>query len=77
MNTWPGGVKRALTQDEHERWNAKNYPGTLQLCYQCNQPTGKCEEDSLYIEPVVPDTSSSLGPLCQECYLERDSQAKG
>ena len=29
-NTWPGGVRKALHQDEHERWNASHYPGTRQ-----------------------------------------------
>ena len=29
-NTWLGGVRKALHQDEHERWNASHYPGTRQ-----------------------------------------------
>lgn len=68
-NTWPGGVRRALTQAEHERWNASNYPGTLQLCCLCRQPTGRCEEDSIYVD-AAPDGNSWVGPLCEECYRD-------
>lgn len=60
VNTWPDGKRRALYPDEHERWNASNYPGTRQLCSNCDQPTGRCEEDSMYIEDA--------GPLCEECF---------
>ena len=60
MNTWPNGYRHALSQSEHERWNAAHYPGTRQLCCQCDQPTGRCEEDSLYLEDV--------GPLCVDCF---------
>lgn len=63
MNTWPGGHRRALDQSTHERWNAHNYPGTRQLCQVCDTPTGRCEEDSIYVGEV--------GPLCKEC---RDSE---
>ena len=60
MNTWPENKRRALTQSEHEEWNASHYPGTRQLCCQCDEPTGRCEDDSLYIE--------DNGPLCEECF---------
>ena len=46
MNTWPNGVRRAMTQSEHESWNSDNYPGTLEICCKCGQPTGNCEEDN-------------------------------
>lgn len=59
-NTWPGGYRHAMTQAEHEAWNAEHYPGTRQLCSECSQPAGRCEEDSLIVE--------DLGPLCRECY---------
>jgi hypothetical protein len=62
MNTWPGVKRHAIEQDEHERWNAKHYPGTFQLCEKCGDPTGRCEEDSLYIEDE--------GPLCEACYSD-------
>ncbi len=59
MNTWPGGKRRALTQTEHERWNADNWPGTRQLCAECGNPTGNCEEDANW---------SDYGePLCDDC----------
>ncbi len=59
MNTWPNNNRRALTQCEHEVWNAKNYPGTRQLCKECGDPTGRCEDDSIY--------KDDIGPLCEEC----------
>lgn len=61
INAWPNGIKRAMTQCEHERWNASNYPGTKQLCANCNEPTGTCEEDSR-------SDDNGNGPLCLDCY---------
>ena len=61
MNTWPGGRRHAMTQCEHESWNAANYPGTRQLCSECGEPTGNCEEDAIYLD-------DGTGPLCEECY---------
>ena len=52
-----------MHQHQHEAWNAGNYPGTLQLCSQCDEPTGRCEDDSLYA-----DDDREIGPLCMECY---------
>jgi hypothetical protein len=65
MNTWPNGYRHAMDQDEHERWNATHYPGTRQLCCECDQPTERCEDDSIY-------TEAGDGPLCQECWHETD-----
>ena len=45
---------------EHEKYNATHYPGTRQLCAFCDQPTGRCEEDAIYLE-------DGQGPLCEEC----------
>lgn len=64
-NTWPKGFRHAMTQCEHEKWNAKHYPGTRQMCCECDCPTGFCEEDSNY-------TESGVGPLCQECWEKTD-----
>lgn len=50
INTWPGG---------YEAWNARNYPGTRQLCDYCGEPTGRCEEDAIYV--------GDDGPLCFDC----------
>tara|TARA_Y100001973_G_C5197774_1_gene335498 strand:+ start:1951 stop:2169 length:219 start_codon:yes stop_codon:yes gene_type:complete len=58
-NTWPGGNRYAMTQVQHEEWNSSNYPGTRQLCINCDNPTGRCEEDSIFID--------DHGPLCEEC----------
>ena len=64
-NTWPGGHRHAMSQAEHEAWNAREYPGTLQLCSQCGQPTGRCEEDEIL--------STDGLPLCKACYEEAQS----
>lgn len=58
-NTWPGGVRRAISQKRHKQWNANNYPGTRQLCNKCGEPTGGCEEDTIWSEDGE--------PLCEEC----------
>lgn len=65
MNSWPGGRRHAMCQGAHEAWNARHYPGTRQLCSQCDAPTGRCEDDTF-------DVGDS-GPLCEGCY----EQAKG
>lgn len=57
---WPGGYRHAIDQSEHESWNATHYPGTRQLCSECECPTGRCEEDVLSI--------GDSGPLCEMCY---------
>ena len=59
MNTWPGGKRHAMSQAEHEKWNAYNYPGTRQICGECGEPTGFCEEDATWSEDGE--------PLCSEC----------
>lgn len=60
MNTWPGGKRHAMYQHEHAQWNANHYPGTRQLCADCGQPTGRCEDDTLYWEDDE--------KLCEECW---------
>ena len=62
-NTWPGSVRHAMTQSEHEMWNASNYPGTRQLCVECEEPTGQCEEDGLW--------NDDGEPLCRDCYAKQ------
>ena len=62
MNTWPNGNRQAMTQSEHAIWNAQHYPGTRQLCDLCHEPTGRCEDDSLYMDDE-PDVL-----LCESCY---------
>lgn len=71
MNTWPGGYRHAITQDQHKDWNATHYPGTRQMCTLCSNPTGRCEEDSMYLEDV--------GPLCVACasVLTATEESKG
>jgi hypothetical protein len=65
MNRWPDGYRHAMSQAAHEKWNACNYPGTLQICFFCDEPTGRCEEDSIYID-------EDSEPVCEKCY-----EAKG
>jgi len=62
-NTWPGGRRHAMNQSAHAEWNAYNYPGTRQLCNECDEPTGRCEDDSLYA-----DDDHEVGPLCESCW---------
>lgn len=62
MNTWPDGIRRALDQSQHREWNARHYPGTRQLCSVCDEPTGRCEDDSLKNEDGE--------PLCELCYQQ-------
>jgi hypothetical protein len=66
-NTWPGGARHAMHQCDHESWNARHYPGTRQLCVKCDQPTGRCEEDSIHDE-------AGNGPFCEECRPARPTQ---
>ncbi len=61
MNTWPDGKRRAMTQSEHEAWNANNYPGTLEICCRCDEPTGNCEEDN-----ILDDDGE---PYCHDCAI--------
>jgi hypothetical protein len=60
VNTWPDGYRHAMHQSEHEAWNASHYPGTRQLCARCEEPTGRCEENTLWSEDGE--------PLCKECW---------
>jgi hypothetical protein len=48
------------SQSEHEAINRREYPGTRQLCIDCGEPTGRCEDDSIYLE-------DGHGPLCVDC----------
>jgi hypothetical protein len=46
-------------------------PKSIQRCCACDQPTGRCEEDSIYLPPKD-QSGSDLGPLCEACCNERD-----
>ena len=54
-----GGV--AKPQSEHDRINAREWPGTRQLCSECGDATERCEEDAIYAE-------DGSGPMCVECW---------
>ena len=58
---WKG---KALDQGTHERINARFYPGTRQLCVLCDQPTGRCEEDTIELD-------DGTSPVCETCRDER------
>lgn len=60
MNSWPNGIRHAMDQVQHARWNASHYPGTRQLCVICDCPTGRCEEDSMF--------NAEIGPVCEQHY---------
>jgi len=60
MNTWPGNKHQATHQNEHEEWNTKHYPGTLPLCSYCDQPTDRCEDNTIWSEDDE--------PLCDDGY---------
>ena len=59
-NSWPGGRRHVMHPHEHEAWNREHYPGTLQLCFECKEPTGRCEEDAIWNEDGE--------PLCESCF---------
>lgn len=65
-NSWPGGRRRPLTQSEHHAWNAREYPGTRQLCSECGEPTGRCEDDSLFMD----DDEDEQNPVCEDCWMK-------
>lgn len=58
----------ARSQAEHERINAREYPGTRELCCECDEPTGRAGigEDSLY-------TDDGEGPFCETCWALLDA----
>ena len=59
-------MRRAITQAEHRRINAQEYPGTRQLCVVCQQPTERCEEDAIY-------SDDGHGPLCEDCAAQPET----
>lgn len=63
FQSWPGGNRHAMHQSDHESWNTKHYPGTLQLCCSCEEPTGRCEEDSM-------NKDDDTGPYCESCFQQ-------
>ena len=54
-----------MNQSEHEAHNAKHYPGTRQMCVECDEPTGRCEDDTLWKDGE---------PVCVTCYCKRDGE---
>jgi hypothetical protein len=81
-NTWPGGIRRAISQDEHARHNASHYPGTRELCCVCDDETGRAGrgEDSIFREvlktscelfhdgrQLCQNVGDEVGPLCENC----------
>jgi len=67
MGHWWEG--KAHDQITHKHINADHYPGTRQLCDACDEPTGRCEEDDLWVDDD--------GPFCEECYAACTSDTEG
>lgn len=63
-------MRKPMTQSEHEAYNRIHYPGTRQLCVDCDEPTGRCENDSIYLD-------NGRGPLCSVCYHAYDDWKEG
>ena len=59
QNTWPRGKRHAMHQRDHEAWNSSNFPGTLQICCKCGEPTTFCEEDGIF--------DDDGNPYCRDC----------
>jgi hypothetical protein len=57
-NTWPEGYRHAMSQDEHEAWNALNCPGTRQFCWKCGDSTERCE-NAFILKPENPTCSEA------------------
>jgi hypothetical protein len=57
----------ARHQSEHERINAREWPGTRQLCIECGEATDRCEDDAIH-------TDDGHGPLCVPCYHKITNQ---
>ena len=53
-----------MDSSAHIAWNATHYPGTRQMCCECDEPTERCEEDSIHC--------GDIGPLCRECSNKYD-----
>ena len=62
------------TQSEHEAINAREYPGTRQLCVDCDEPTERCEDDDLWVWQVTSKGGYNYGPLCPECYHKYEDE---
>ena len=50
----------SYTQSEHNAINAREYPGTRQICTNCGEPTKRCEDDGIWSEYLD-------GWICIEC----------
>lgn len=61
MSNWWDG--KALDQTTHARINAQHYPGTLEICDACDEPTGNAGagDGSLF-------TDEGEGPFCEACW---------
>jgi len=47
-------------QSQHNIINSKEYPGTRQICINCDEPTGRCEDDGIWSEKLD-------GWICPDC----------
>ena len=55
-----------MLPSEHEAYNTIHYPGTRQLCFICDEPTERCEDDACW------STVYEGEPLCADCWHEEN-----
>lgn len=74
-------MSNALSQAEHERINSREYPGTRELCCNCDEPTGRAGavDDSIYATAKMSFSlgedgsgkcvwnGDECGPFCETC----------
>lgn len=75
-------INKTYNQSEHDGINNQEYPGTRELCCECDDPTGragKCE-DSIYaiaymgfqtgkhVSGKYVSSGEECGPFCHQCY---------
>lgn len=53
----------ARTPREHDQHNATHYPGTRQMCVECDEPTERCEDDAIY--------NDDGEPICWGCFCDQ------
>lgn len=51
---------KSRTQSQHEEINRREYPGTRQICSNCDEPTERCEDDGIWSEKLD-------GWICPDC----------
>jgi CTP-dependent riboflavin kinase len=58
---------KKYTQSQHRKINSRHYPGTRQICVNCDEPTERCEDDGIWSEDLD-------GWICPECSSELEEE---